>query len=435
MAPTSCAASASFSSRSSRFNQPMVANAPDPGAYEAYDYNTMGSGASSAGRRQSMGAFGGRSSREMPWLNEQMNAPSGGDAPVRSSFTPRSASPSAAFRGSDNRFANPKDATPGPGAYTQRTPLSPSTNRLNRSSSFGGRAKRFGMLKEDATPAPGAFEAKPGAFASASKKSNNGFDSRSTRGSPFAGSAEANAAPAPGSYGTHADTGAFPRASSPRKAPGSAAFASRSSRFDRNGSATGNAGPDPTAYDSHTIGTMASSAGKTFNKASNRGGGGFGSSARRPEFGQSAFGTGGGPEVTPGPGAYTESPRRSESPARARPSAAFASKTQGTHDSYLRKTDSPATTHYDAYKNDGIGSNATKSFNKKNFGTMGRAARPLESAGRHDDTPAPGSYAAQDPTRPTCTAAAHSARHSRANSAFASTEPRDTSKWTGANRE
>lgn len=412
----------------------MVANAPDPGHYEAYDHNTMGAHASAVGRRQSTGAFGGHSSRNMPWQGAGYGA-AGDDAPVRSTFnsTPRSASPSAAFAGSRGRFDDGKEGTPGPGAYAPaRTPLSPSTNRLNRSSSFGGRSKRFGVLKEDVNPAPGQFEAKPGAFASASKKASKGFGSRSSRTSPFAGSADANAAPPPGAYDAHAGHGAFPRASSPRPAPTSAAFKSRSSRFDRPGTATGNAGPDPTAYDSHSYDTMAGNANRTFNKMSSRGGGGFGSSARRPDFGSANSGS--TPrESTPGPGSYAEA--RSASPRQVRPSSAFASKT-ASHESYLRKTDSPATTAYDAYKNDGMGAQAAKSFNKHagtgKFGS--RAARPLDNAGRHEDTPALGSYAATDPSRPTIgAAAAHSSRG--APTAFSSTETRDTSKWTGAGRE
>ena len=85
-----------------------------------------------------------------------------------------------------------------------------------------------------------------------------------------------------------------------------------------------------------------------------------------------------------------------------------------------------------------MAASAAKSFNKhvgtKNFGP--RAARPLEGP-RHDvdGTPAPGSYgAAADPNRPTCTATAHSVR-GKPSSAFSATERRDTSRWTGADRE
>ena len=418
-----------------------MATAPDPGHYDSYSHDTMA--ANAAVRRQSMGAFGGRSARSMPWQQEEDYAAGGqNEAPVPSTFsTPRSASPSAAFAtSSKSRFADAKDCTPGPGAYHgngQRSPLGAS-NRLNRSSSFGGRAKRFGLLKEDETPAPGAFEAKPGAFSAVAKRPSSpraGFGSRSSRGSPFGRAADTELGPAPGAYDSHAAEGAFARASSPRRnGAGSAAFASRSSRFGRGASGDASAGPDPTAYNGSAYGTMAHKSGKTFNKRDSHGGGGFGTSAARPDWH--------GKEATPGPGAYA----REEGSARGRassprPSSAFASRT-GQHEAYHRKTDSPATTAYDAHRGSGIAADAAKSFNRlagsaRGAGFGARAARPLERVG-HDvlGTPAPGAYTTQDPARPTTAQlAAPNARSRAAPTAFSSTETRDTARWTGATRE
>jgi hypothetical protein len=445
MRATGCAATASFSSRSSRFNVPSGVLTPDPGHYESFEVNTMGAAARSLSRSPSAGAFGGRSGRDLPWQRPADGQGGGSteDAPLRSSFgggSARGAAPSAAFAGHGGRFATPRDATPGPGSYSARSPLSPST-RLNRSASFGGRSKRFGSMKEENTPAPGTFDAKPGAFDNATRKprtNSSGFGSRSTRGSPFAASMEANNAPAPGAYDTHS-SGAFAGASSARSpGAGSAAFASRSGRFDRPGTTNANAGPDLNAYSPAAYGSMAQAAGKTFNKHSHRGGGGFGTSARRPD---APSGT--NKEATPGPGSYADEndARRAfpkgSSARSASPSAAFRS-TTAMHGSYMRKTDAPVGVTYNAHAATGMAAQASKSFNKlAGTGRFGsRAARPLEGPrpGQYDETPAPGSYAASDPTRPTCTAAAHSAR-SRPSSAFSSTERRDTSKWTGAERE
>lgn len=434
-----CAASASFSSRSSRFSGPMAATAPDPGQYAVYDVNTMAASATKLHSNPSFGAFGGQSSRELPWKRE-IHESVENVAPIRSSFgsgSRRNSSPSAAFSGAGNRFAAPKEGTPGPGSYAStRSPLSPST-RLNRSASFGSRSRRFNTVKVTG-PNPGAYDPKPGAFASALQKprsQDSGFGSRSRRGSPFATADAENNAPAPGTYDASASTGAFAGASSARGSKGSvsAAFASRSSRFDRPGSASQSAGPDPTAYSPAAYGSMAQVAVKTFNKNSTRGGSGFGTSARRPDV--TTFGTQYNRQATPGPGQYDESNRAGSSRTRASsPSSAFASRTP-MHDSYHLKTAAPAATEYDAHRGSGMAAAATKSFNKlAGTGKFGpRAARALEAT-PVDESPAPGAYTAQDPTRPTCTATAMSS-HGRPSSAFSSKEERDTSRWTGAGRD
>lgn len=106
------------------------------------------------------------------------------------------------------------------------------------------------------------------------------------------------------------------------------------------------------------------------------------------------------------------------------------------HDSHIRTSDAPAVSAYDAHDRTSMAATAKRSFNKHagthRFGS--RAARPLEGPRQLEDTPAPGSYAAADPTRPTCTATAHSVR-GRPSSAFSATERRDTARWTGHDRE
>jgi len=402
----------------------------------------MGSSARRAMNRSgSSGAFGGRSGRDLPWQADgTSNGESSENAPVRSSFGSQSARggvPSAAFSGAGDRFALPKPLTPGPGAYSgERAPLTP-TNRINRSASFGGRSKRFGTFKEEDTPGPAQFAGKPGAFAAVTKSRNNhssGFGSRAERASPFGVRASADVAPAPGTYDAHSSTGAFAAAQSSGRGPAtptSAAFASRSTRFDRPGSARTNEGPDPTAYNAQTYDSMASKAGKTFNKSFGSGGGGFGTSTRRPDVTSTPRDA----DQTPGPGAYEDDRKAADSrrASQGRPSAGFASKT-AMHESHIRKNDAPPA-EYDVHRSFGMAATAAKSFNK-NVGTNRfgpRAARPLEGGGRNvlDDTPAPGAYSAQDPTRPTCTATAQSAR-GRPATAFSSSAVRDTARWTGA---
>jgi len=223
-----------------------------------------------------------------------------------------------------------------------------------------------------------------------------------------------------GAYDAPASTGAFGSAS--RKS--SAAFASRSSRFHK---VVGedSSGPDPTAYNANTYGSMAKEATRTFNKVSTRGGAGFGTSARRPEVHNATEG--------PAPGSYVYDEKfgaGSDRRSSARPSSAFASKSKN-HDSYIRESDAPVGPAYDAHANTGMAASINKSFNRlARSGSFGpRAARKLGET--NQETPGPGSYSGSDMTKPSFEATASSARGSR-SSAFASTSAARPSATTWA---
>ena len=433
-----CAASASFSSRSGRFGREQYPQGPDPGQYaSAFQSDTIAATArQSMSKNPSAGAFGGRAARDMPWSEKNAQREGGvNEAPVPSTFaTPRGAPPSSAFAGQSKRFSSVPGATvtPGPGEYKAAPSPLQSSNRVNRSASFGSRSKRFVGIKMEDTPAPGSFAPKAGAFDSASQKRRSSFGAfggRSTRESPFAAGGAQNSAPAPGAYDASAYGGAFTERSSKSSSKSSAAFASRSSRFGRDWAAQASAGvPDPAVYNPDAHWGMAKEASKTFNKMSSRGGAGFGTSARRPETEQFAAREG------PAPGSYVHDERfgqASDRRAAARPSSAFASRTKG-HEGYLRASDAPASTDYDAHAQTGMAAQAAKSFNRlARSGSFGsRAKRQLGE--RTHETPGPGSYAnAKDPLRPSCESTATSARGSR-SSAFASTSQARPSPTTWA---
>jgi len=165
----------------------------------------------------------------------------------------------------------------------------------------------------------------------------------------------------------------------------SAAFANKSSRF-RHGADLGQTGADPGTYDSMDYHSMARTAAKSFNKASQRGSNGFGTSARRPtDFGKK------GDVDSPGPAAY----RGGDAPssARERPSAAFASRSKqgGAH----FKTDTPNGNEYNPHLSSSLAASASKTFNRKagtnQFGP--RAQRSVLAPERVTaDTPGPGFY-------------------------------------------
>jgi len=429
---------ASFASRSGRFGREFYPQGPDPGQYEsAFQADTMAAQAKkSMSKNPSAGAFGGRSARDMPWSEKNAQSGEGGanDAPVRSTFAAsRGSAPSAAFAGQSNRFAAVPGGTvtPGPGEYKAAPSPLQSSNRINRSSSFGSRSKRFTGIKMEDTPAPGTFAPKAGAFDSASQKRRSSFGAfggRSVRESPFAAAGGGqNDAPAPGAYDA-STTGAFTDRSSGRS-KSSAAFASRSSRFGRDLAAQAAAGvPDPGQYNPDTHSGMAREANKTFNKMSSKGGAGFGTSARRPEVDQFAAKEG------PAPGSYASDERFGQASDRrsaARPSSAFASKSKG-HDGHIRQHEAPAATTYDAHAHTGMAAQATKSFNRlARSGSFGPRAKRQLGEGAHD-TPGPGSYSdAKDPLRPSFEVTASSARGSRSSS-FASTSQARPSPATWA---
>jgi len=271
------------------------------------NYFDMGPAAARAGASR-RGSFGGSASREMPWHKSSTEAPgaatsASNEAPVPSSFNSSShlSVPSAAFKGSGDRFYKSNQSTPGPGSYSARTPLSPS-NRMNRSSSFGSKTRRFAMKQQDG-PGPGEFEAKPSAFASASQRrsSSSGFGSRSARASQFDVAHKEDMPPAPGAY-DQSSTGAF-SARGQRSASPSAGFRSNSSRFGRTYD-LGQNGAAPGSYDSQSYHSMAHNAGRSFNKASSNGTSGFGTSLGRQPVVKVTEG--------PGPAAYDASGERDQ---------------------------------------------------------------------------------------------------------------------------
>jgi hypothetical protein len=433
-----------FKSRSSRFIKIEGMLGPRPGDYNP-DANT-GMAAEAAKRATPRGAsFGGGSSRNLPWQqahaprNLPEDVPRGG---AKGSSTPRSEElssvpstfastgtrPSSAFSSKSGRFAASKMSTPGPGAYEgEPKPLSPSKRVNGCSSVFSSKAKRFGKVECEAGPGPGDFAAKPGAFASASQRPQRSasFGSRSARASPFApkedltGPCDYNL---PGAFSARSDT----------KANGSSAFASRSGRFARTAE-QGAQGADPGAYESG-FHTMAHQAGKSFNKQSEKGKGGFGTSMARPAVFPGVQAS--DKEATPGPCAYDSERNTGAFGAKkenTRPSSAFASKSK--KECYVRVSDAPAgQAQYNPDQHDSMAAIANRSFNRKlkssSFGT--RAQRELH---RKEEamTPGPGAYAnaGHDPLRPTVEAQANQSARRKSGGWATSTTPRavDPSSW------
>ena len=417
---------AAFSSRSSRFNGSSGAMlGPVPGAYEV-NYHDMATQAVRAGGTPRRASWGGTQSRDMPWQKnserqaERVESDSE-NKPVRSTFgsSAQASVPSAAFSGSGDRFYKPSQGTPGPGAYSERVPLSPS-NRMNRSSSFGSKTKRFVAPKSD-TPAPGQFDAKPSAFSSGSQRSRAGssaFGSRSARGSPFEVKHTEDAPPPPGAYDHSSGAFATPRAG--RSASPSAGFRSGSSRFVK---ANEGEGAAPGTYEGHDYHAMARNAGKSFNKASANGTGGFGTSARRSEVAKAADG--------PGPAAYDASEAVGGRKSEARPSSAFASKTKGG-EAHIRRSESPGgASTYDPHKATGIAASSSRTFNRlagSGRGAVGRSERASNGTSVASEAPGPGAYGIADPNRPSCERQASSSR-GKASSWAVSSTTRDPFTW------
>uniref|UniRef100_A0A7S2NC10 Uncharacterized protein n=1 Tax=Haptolina brevifila TaxID=156173 RepID=A0A7S2NC10_9EUKA len=421
---------AAFKSNSSRFSGPRGAmQGPVPRDY-MQNYFDMGPAAARAGASR-RGSFGGSASREMPWHKSSTEAPgaatsASNEAPVPSSFNSSShlSVPSAAFKGSGDRFYKSNQSTPGPGSYSARTPLSPS-NRMNRSSSFGSKTRRFAMKQQDG-PGPGEFEAKPSAFASASQQrsrpGSSGFGSRSARASPFDVSRKEDTAPAPGAYDTAASGAFTARGTNGRSASPSGAFRSGSSRFGRTYD-KGQSGADPGAYDPSEYQSMARNAGRSFNKASSNGASGFGTSLRRQEVVKVTEG--------PGPAAYNSegATARGGSPRRGGgASSAFASRTKGG-EAHIRKSEGPnGASDFDPHAMTGMAASSRKSFNAFSSSGRGlgpRAEREVVRQPRMGSMPGPGAYGV---TGPSCERQAISSR-AKPSLWASSTSGRDPTTW------
>jgi len=395
--------SAAFASKSGRFSMrnEMGMMGPRPGDYNPDANDSMA--AEARKRATPRGAsFGGSGSRDLPWQKLPEDVPRGASPSARRSSTPRSeelarvpstfgsstsARPSSAFSGGGDRFASNKMATPGPGAYSERVPLSPS-KRVNRSASFNSKSKRFGKMEQSEGPGPGAFEALPSSFASASQRrsgASGGFGSKSARASPF----EPKSQGEEGNPGYQYNLpGAFSSRGTESKASGNSSFASKSSRFGR---AAEGQGADVGSYDSASFHSMARSAGKSFNKKSENGANGFGTSARRPE--QMPGGRGAYAD-SPGPAAYAEIAAPFGKKVDARPSSAFASKSK--KEGYVRQTDSPTGADvYHADSHDSMAASSNRSFNRK-LGSASFGARATREMYKGETpTPGPGAYASE----------------------------------------
>merc|ERR1719337_608221 len=282
-----------------------------------------------------------------------------------------------------------------------------------------GSSKRFNEVK---VVAQGDYsDARPGAFASASKKStgakNTGFGGTTARETAFGAAAkraEDNAS-SHLSYDTSKITGAFAKAIAPGNKSSSAAFASKSSQRTAQPVTDG---PGAQSYSTANVNSMAGNVNKSFNKSLQSGTGGFGTSARRTSEGISARGA-----DMPGPGEYA--PDISDAtPRAARPSSAFASRTN--KGDYVRKSDTMGVGDYDAHTSDGMAATATKTFNRKSLGSMGTTKRVYHQT--RADMPGPGEYQQNDPTRPTVESNLVGGK-GKGTGAFASTTLRDTSQW------
>lgn len=179
---------------------------------------------------------------------------------------------------------------------------------------------------------------------------------------------------------------------------------------------------------------MAHQAGKSFNKQSEKGKGGFGTSMARPAVFPGVQAS--DKEATPGPCAYDSERNTGAFGAKkenTRPSSAFASKSK--KECYVRVSDAPAgQAQYNPDQHDSMAAMANRSFNRKlkssSFGT--RAQRELH---RKEEamTPGPGAYAnaGHDPLRPTVEAQANQSARRKSGGWATSTTPRavDPSSW------
>jgi len=272
---------------------------------------------------------------------------------------------------------------------------------------MGGTADRFAPTKE---AIQGDYsDAREGAFTksrSASTAANTGFGGTAKRST-----LDARASEAPDTY--YVDKGAFASANEP-SGP-SSGFASKSQqRSNVELAQTPGAG----AYNSHAVGSLASAAGKSFNKSAAAGSGSFGTSVKRGDGFMART-----REDMPGPGAYDAS---SAPRADHKPSAAFASKSEKLVE--LRKTDAPTSASYDPHGSDGIGN--VKSFNvRAGTGGGGFGQRAVRQMHQTKSTPGAGEYDAIDPAKQTVDQLASSSRAKGVSGAFASTTLRDTTAW------
>jgi hypothetical protein len=278
------------------------------GAYDPYAADGMAASAMRTTARKSIGSFGASAraldwGKQLPKQTDALGPTSDETASVKSTFGPQNSArhkgPSAAM-GGGSRFAPAKQASGGENYVPPALGASKASNSNRRASLLGtmGSSKRFNEVK---VCAPGDYsDAKPGAFSSSSKKkgpgANTGFGGTSSRVTAFdaaAKRAEENAASHLAYDGAYASTGAFAKASEATNKP-SAAFSSKSSQRM---AVQVQDGPGAQSYSTASIGSISSTANKSFNKSLQNGTGGFGTSAKRASMQLSARGA-----DVPGPG-------------------------------------------------------------------------------------------------------------------------------------
>ena len=425
--------SAAFRSSSAQHSSSERSNGPSVGDYDVYSSHTIAAQAAKTSGRTPRGAFGA-SARDLDWgkkgVSSHRDDGASGPTSAETASVPTTfgagkrppKGPSAAM-GGGSRFGPTKKAIESGEYNPPALGASKSFNGNRRTSLLGtmGSSKRFNEVK---VCAQGDYsDARPGAFASASKKStgakNTGFGGTTSRVTAFGAAAkraEDNAS-SQLSYDTSSITGAFAKASEQTN-KSSAAFASKSSQRTH---VQVNDGPTAQSYSTADINSMAGNVNKSFNKSAQSGSGGFGTSARRVSDG--GFGAPVRGADVPGPGEYA--PDISDAaPANARASSAFASTT--SKGSYVGKTEGAGVGDYDVHTADGMAASATKTFNKKVTGSMGTSKRTMHQT--KPDVPGPGEYQHSDPSRPTVDSTLSTAK-GKGTGAFASTTLRDSSQW------
>ena len=374
------------------------------------------------------GGFGSCSGRDLPWAQNRGATPRGAESPGRTSTpgrrrastnglavqTARQQSPSAAFAAKGDRFAPHRDATPGPGSYTDRPQA-----KVKRSSSFGSStSKRFEQQRSQG-PDPGQYGPLGSAFAPPSRGPSAIFGSKSTR-ELFGKAGEAG--PDPGQY-DQKDTLGWQAQKQRSTAAPSAAFANRSGRFEK----PTTRGPDPGVYHNSGAPTDIGNvrARGTFGKSAIRGAGGFGSTSGRGE-GRVVDKK---MEDAPGPGAYEPQPLGPHN-GQERGNSVFASKSSRMH---VRNTDAPGVGAYNAHAATDLAESAVKSHNKQvgsgaaSFGS--KAPMLWERRGKETgDGPGPGSYGQEHRTLEST----HAGGRGVQSAAFASNSLREPSFLGGA---
>ena len=418
--------SAAFASKSSKHAEVTRSDAPDPGLYDAYGSASMAQTSKSFNKAINAGAggFGTSAKRETgPALASDDYTPGpGAYVPDHSAFDAGgSRQPSAAFAsasGAGARLAavDVSEAPSGPmyDPHSSDGMAVTATKTFNKGGGTMGRSERMEKVRE---AAPGDYsDGLLGAGISSAAKSasalpNMGFGGMASRSSLFEDAAAARANTG-GADSYYVGGGAFEVSKGP-----SAAFKASDRGLGPSTKALAEVG-DPGAYDPYSGSSLAAQTSKSFNKAVQRGAGGFGTSAKRSELSV--------PSDAPGPGAYDSTSGLFERDGYQQPSSAFASASEARPE--LRASSAPSGVDYDV-ETDGLGmaAAASRTFNHGRVGGFGAAA-PRQLHSKANAAPGPGQYDGADPSAPTV-GSQLKATKGRMSSAFASADMRDTDDW------